>query len=107
MRRRAQNKVSQISDLKKSTKKLANLIIDNTIGSPSIVMEAMVAQSLNILLLEDQIHELKERLCKNGLDITLNDQVDKPSKNKYLLATNRAIENIKDMESINDIRNLH
>ena len=107
MRRRIQNKVSQISDLKKSTKKLANLIIDNTIGSPSIVMETIVAQSLNILLLEDQIHELKERLCKNGLDITLNDQVEKPSKNKYLLATNRAIENIKDMESINDIRNLH
>ena len=64
MRRRLQSKVSQISDLQKSTKKLANLIIDNTIGSPSIVMEAMVAQSLNILLLEDQIHELKERLCK-------------------------------------------
>ena len=107
MRRRLHSKVSQISDLQKSTKKLANLIIDNTIGSPSIVMETIVAQSLNILLLEDQIHELKERLCKNGLDITLNDQVEKPSKNKYLLATNRAIENIKDMESINDIRNLH
>ena len=107
MRRRLQSKVSQISDLKKSTKELANHIIDNTIGSPSIVMETIVAQSLNILLLEDQIHELKERLCKHGLDITLNDQVEKPSKNKYLLATNRAIENIKDMESINDIRNLH
>ena len=107
MRRRLQSKVSQISDLQKSTKKLANLIIDNTIESPSIVMEAMVAQSLSILLLEDQIHELKERLCKHGLDITLNDQEEKPSKNQYLQATNRAIENIKDMESINDIRNLH